>query len=128
MQASSLSFNLGSNNDLLLPMQIQFNNGTFAGFVANDDFAFHGAEYQLQLQGTSLSIYKLDGVSNSYDPNGNPTGNSLVNGYLNFGLTNQTPYTIQVAAVPEPSTWAMMIVGFCVLGFIAHRKRVVRSA
>ena len=28
-----------------------------------------------------------------------------------------------VAAVPEPSTWAMMILGFCGLGFMAHRKR-----
>jgi hypothetical protein len=27
------------------------------------------------------------------------------------------------AAVPEPSTWAMMILGFCGLGFIAYRKK-----
>jgi hypothetical protein len=26
-------------------------------------------------------------------------------------------------AVPEPSTWAMMIVGFCGLGFMAHRRK-----
>jgi hypothetical protein len=29
------------------------------------------------------------------------------------------------AAVPEPSTWAMMILGFCGLGFIAYRKKRV---
>jgi hypothetical protein len=30
------------------------------------------------------------------------------------------------AAVPEPSTWAMMILGFCGLGFMAYlRKRPV---
>lgn len=29
----------------------------------------------------------------------------------------------QVAAVPEPSTWAMMILGFCGLGFMAYRRR-----
>jgi len=28
-----------------------------------------------------------------------------------------------VAAVPEPSTWSMMILGFCGLGFMAHRRR-----
>jgi hypothetical protein len=34
-----------------------------------------------------------------------------------FGATTFT------AAVPEPSTWAMMILGFCGLGFIAYRRK-----
>jgi hypothetical protein len=29
----------------------------------------------------------------------------------------------EIAAVPEPSTWAMMILGFCGLGFMAYRKK-----
>jgi hypothetical protein len=28
-----------------------------------------------------------------------------------------------LAAVPEPSTWAMMILGFCGLGFMAYRRK-----
>jgi hypothetical protein len=28
-----------------------------------------------------------------------------------------------VAAVPEPSTWAMMILGFAVVGLNAYRRR-----
>jgi hypothetical protein len=28
----------------------------------------------------------------------------------------------QVAAVPEPSTWAMMILGFAGVGFMAYRR------
>jgi hypothetical protein len=28
-----------------------------------------------------------------------------------------------VAAVPEPSTWAMMILGFAGIGFMAYRRR-----
>ena len=28
-----------------------------------------------------------------------------------------------VTAVPEPTTWAMMIVGFCGLGGLAYRRR-----
>jgi hypothetical protein len=28
-----------------------------------------------------------------------------------------------VSAVPEPSTWAMMILGFAGLGFIAYRRK-----
>jgi hypothetical protein len=32
------------------------------------------------------------------------------------------------AAVPEPSTWAMMILGFCGLGFVTYRRKQNRSA
>jgi PEP-CTERM motif len=36
---------------------------------------------------------------------------------------------IQVSsAVPEPSTWAMIILGFCGLGFMAHRRKQSGSA
>ncbi|MBR0695871.1 PEPxxWA-CTERM sorting domain-containing protein [Bradyrhizobium lablabi] len=27
------------------------------------------------------------------------------------------------AAAPEPSTWAMMILGFCGSGFLAYRRK-----
>jgi len=30
---------------------------------------------------------------------------------------------LQVAAVPEPSTWAMMILGFVGVGFMAYRRK-----
>jgi hypothetical protein len=33
-----------------------------------------------------------------------------------------------VGAVPEPSTWALMILGFCSLGFVAHRRKVLSPA
>jgi len=33
-----------------------------------------------------------------------------------------------VTAVPEPSTWAMMILGFGALGFFAYRRRTVAMA
>lgn len=38
--------------------------------------------------------------------------------------------SVTLTAVPEPSTWAMMILGFAGLGFAAHRRRatLLRSA
>jgi PEP-CTERM motif len=36
---------------------------------------------------------------------------------------NNPPGTWQVAAVPEPSTWAMMILGFAGVGFMAYRRK-----
>ena len=38
-----------------------------------------------------------------------------------FGVDNFDPQ--EVAAVPEPSTWAMMILGFLGLGFMAARRK-----
>jgi outer membrane lipase/esterase len=32
-------------------------------------------------------------------------------------------YSVAVGAVPEPSSWAMMILGFCGLGFMAYRRK-----
>jgi hypothetical protein len=38
-------------------------------------------------------------------------------------LTAGDPGTWTVAAVPEPSTWAMMILGFAGVGFMAYRRK-----
>jgi hypothetical protein len=35
---------------------------------------------------------------------------------------------VSVSSVPEPSTWAMMILGFCGLGFMAYRRKQNGSA
>jgi hypothetical protein len=31
--------------------------------------------------------------------------------------------TANISAVPEPSTWAMMILGFAGVGFLVYRRR-----
>jgi hypothetical protein len=38
---------------------------------------------------------------------------------------NESPSVLQlqVAAVPEPSIWAMMILGFAGVGFMAYRRK-----
>ncbi|MES2195282.1 MAG: PEPxxWA-CTERM sorting domain-containing protein [Pseudomonadota bacterium] len=43
----------------------------------------------------------------------------------NSGLAQQAFLNVEtsVAAVPEPSTWAMMILGFAGVGFMAYRRR-----
>jgi hypothetical protein len=56
---------------------------------------------------------------------------------LHFGVNdaifsdNTGAFTIVVtqlaAAVPEPSTWAMMILGFAGVGFMAYRRRNVSA-
>jgi hypothetical protein len=40
---------------------------------------------------------------------------------------NVTLDQTQVAAVPEPSTWAMMVLDFGGLGFLAYRRKDRKS-
>jgi hypothetical protein len=95
---------------------IQYNNGHFNGFSVNDDFSFAGNNYVLQINGGIIAVRLA----------GDPVGQSFVNGYINIGdnnVTGQTPFIPQVAAVPEPSTWAMMILGFAGVGYLTYRRR-----
>jgi hypothetical protein len=94
---------------------IQYNNGAFHGLFYISDFTFNGNPYELQIQGGSLSIVPI--------VNGNPTFNSLVNGFVNFSLSNVQPFTPVAPGVPEPSTWAMMLLGFAGLGFAFRQSR-----
>lgn len=102
------------------PFAIQYNNGAFNGFFYVNDFVFQGGNYQLTISGGSLSVYALSG--------GNPSGNSLMNGYVNIGntaVTGKQPFTpvVTAPAVPEPATWLTMVLGFGISGAAIRRVR-----
>jgi hypothetical protein len=61
-----------------------------------------------------------DSAVNPNDPTAFALGLSFV-ADGNFTGT-MTPITLEVAAVPETSTWAMMILGFAGIGFMAYRR------
>ena len=90
----SLSFNLGDNINSLLPAGIQYKNGIFNGFEFITDFAFKGLEYQFRIDGPVITVKLLDGIPNGFDPNGFPTGVSLINAKVNVaaGLTDVVPF------------------------------------
>lgn len=50
-----------------------------------------------------------------------------VGGSLNAGLDVKSPefgnFLVATSAVPEPSTWAMMLLGFAGVGFMAYRRK-----
>jgi hypothetical protein len=49
------------------------------------------------------------------------TSNSAISGVsISFGTNG---FEVPTAAVPEASTWAMMILGFAGVGFLAYRRR-----
>lgn len=75
-------------------------NGVLFAFGAGNYGQFYNAP------GVYLTTYYPDGPANA------PLFNPGDAGILSIS-----------AAVPEPSTWAMMILGFCGLGFMAYRRR-----
>jgi len=79
-------------------------------FIAANALAAN-TEYGFELD---YSDRLFDGVLNTTD-----------NSYTQQGFdvrTDGTFTTGAIGAVPEPSTWAMMILGFCGLGFMAYRR------
>jgi PEP-CTERM motif len=69
-----------------------------------------GVSFRLALQDTS-SLFS--GLTTTIDPSSSGIpGDGGVAGTLTIA-----------AAVPEPSTWAMMILGFCGVGFMAYRRK-----
>ncbi len=93
----------------------QFYNGQFAGLFYISDFTYGGSPFELQIQGGSLSIYQLVG--------GVPTGSSLANGYVDWGLSNRAPYTPPTPTVPEPSTWVLLTIGLAATGAVRALRR-----
>ena len=62
-------------------------------------------------------LFGLDSLSTPFGP-----ATVRQTGDVDFSATGD-PIVVTVAAVPEASTWAMMIIGFCGLGVIACRKK-----
>ena len=68
-----------------------------------------------------ISLHTLAGDFNIFENNGTFLLQSTVD---SVGFPeNGTAITFSVTAVPEPRTWAMMILGFAGVGFMAYRRR-----
>jgi hypothetical protein len=121
----SLSFNLGDNINSLLPAGIQYKNGVFNGFEFIADFAFQSKEYQFRIDGPVITVKILDGIPNAFDPNGFPTGGSLINAKINIlaGLTNEAAFVPAVAETPLPAALPLFATGLGALGLLGWRRK-----
>lgn len=97
------------------------------GFRANDGTDLLGANTNFPLDSTGL----LFDVGTTTPANGqfpllnlaSGPGNSVFDGVVNGTTFFDVLGTANISAVPEPSTWAMLILGFCGLGFMAYRRK-----
>jgi hypothetical protein len=118
--AVNLSFALGDlafDSSTTSEDGVQYNNGAFNGFTYTADFSYQGTGYNLTIAGGTFSIINA------------ATFETFVNGYINVGnqaVTDVTPYEVPGPGgpgVPEPTTWAMMILGFGATGSLLRRSR-----
>jgi hypothetical protein len=97
------------------------NNGSFENSATDITATASFADSQNPNREVRLDMYTISfgniGTLNSIDliSNSDPSlGEPFIAGLTGAFVTS---------AVPEPSTWAMMILGFCGLGFMAYRRK-----
>ena len=119
-----------STSSALVGNQIFFNAvaGTFGGTAGIADISF-GTNLiaDLNIQSASLGFTQLSAAGDLFTgPASNPIFNtgtfSLSGGFL-AGPATLTITRAAVAAVPEPGTWAMMLIGFGAMGVSMQRRR-----
>jgi hypothetical protein len=117
----------------LIGNQVRFDNvsGIFGGISGLASISF-GTNLiaDLNINGTALGFTQLSGNGSDLFT-GNPADPVFTLGSFNlsnpfFGQNNVLTISA-VAAVPEPSTWAMMILGFAGVGFLAYRRNGKRA-
>lgn len=83
----------------------------------NPGGSFNNTYFDGSPEGYTITWWKNGGI-NDYVSSPNPAF-----GDGNGGLARGYIVEFNVAAVPEPSTWAMMMLGFCGLGYMAYRRK-----
>jgi hypothetical protein len=99
------------------------------GWRANDGTDLGGLNTNVPLDSAGLLF--VIGTSNQTPTEGqypvfnlaSGPGNSVFDGNVNGTTYYVVTGTANISAVPEPSTWAMLILGFCGLGFMAYRRK-----
>jgi hypothetical protein len=95
----AVGFNFGDFYGLAHPFTITLGNGeSFTSSSNLNSFAFFGVVSDTNFSSFTISADVFPAIDN-----------------LSFGNG--------VSAVPEPSTWAMMILGFAGIGFMAYRRK-----
>lgn len=121
------------NTSALIGDQIFFNNiaGNFGGMAGTGNISF-GTNLiaDFNIQSANLGFTQLSGPDALFTgPASNPTftlGTFNLSGGFTAGPATLT-ISQAVAAVPEPGTWAMMLLGFGAIGFAVRRRRSTLS-
>jgi PEP-CTERM motif len=91
-------------------------------YTWNNTIMFPGIESQFVADWT-LSITDVTTGDSPIETGTVGIGDPEFMGFSDSGTLTFVPSGGTTSGVPEPSTWAMMLLGFAGLGFLAHRRR-----
>jgi hypothetical protein len=97
----------------------------YVAFVSVDGVAGAAGITGMPFATTGMTDFDGFAYNNAAGP-GSTCASSVWNGcqgYSNCRFTDVFLSATFTAAVPEPSTWAMMILGFAGIGFMAYRRK-----
>ena len=131
--SSSLVNQTWESYDILyFTLQSGIYSATYTALVPGDGFATDGTGnvYIDFFGGTASNSVNTDNFGTSTDSFAGLYANAFCDTLQRCNFITGTLYDVpaqwtvtEVAAVPEPSTCAMMILGFCGLGFVAYRRK-----
>jgi hypothetical protein len=104
---------LGLNDDGLAVGYYQLPDGSQHGFlynIATGQYSFLDDPFAAT---SGVSITQITGVNDSDE----------ITGFYVDATTGSQLGFVATPAVPEPSTWAMMILGFAGIGFMGYRRK-----
>lgn len=112
-QANSFSdvFHFASSGDVHVNNFLSINSLTYAPGANGGTFTISGSTNQ-QL---TLDVFLLEEY-------GGTSANTITFRDLSLNADSFSPNFV-TGAVPEPSTWAMMLLGFAGVGFVAYRRK-----
>lgn len=125
----------GTNTSLLFSQTVSFGASGSASWISSGPLSFEldaGNTYYFAILGTTVVQLASNFPTVAYSSNGLT---ALTTGNVNYAFfDNPIAFSSglrQVAlriegvesAVPEPSTWAMMVLGFAGIGYLAYRRR-----
>jgi hypothetical protein len=112
---SKTPISLSADHYFFVP-QVELNTGDFLWLSSPRPIAASGTPFTPNLQ----SWIRVD-------PSLAPDWSRIGTDITHQGPFNASFSLTGVGAVPEPSTWAMMILGFAGIGFMAYRRKNVAS-
>lgn len=97
-------------------------NPSFSRFNISTDAAGHITGWDIVVAAGGLGQFNIE---NSFIGNGDEAFVGADNFFPGtaFALNHTVGEFTIAAPVPEPATWAMMLLGFCGLGFMAYRRK-----